>query len=580
MANNLWAAFIADNGSNDILTASSADGATWTPSASVNQTSPFTPSLALFEGALYCAFITDDEDSVTGVPSNRIFLCWTTDGVVWSEASFFNQYSKCAPSLAVWNGKLHIAFVANDPGDQLLVYFSATPQNAKSWSATVPTNQASANAPSLAAYGPPGQTGSLYMAFVPSGSNDITVCSVAAGGAWTVGPATKQSCHFSPSLAVLGGTLYLVFAAANGSKDLFLSYLESDGSWSGAVIMNQSSTATPSAVGFGLDLSVAFVGTSPNSSSELLLVSNSNPMATWEGDSLDAKQQSAAGPAIAVAPFAYDPVQAPQAGLSDASNYIFYSSCNPVTPITGLSVNIVVDMNRDLIWQSTTGGTGSGFAFQLNAYSQSGKGFPTGWQQYILRVNTSNNGQTLFDCQVNNWPQPYGSLNSDLINSAWCQKTGFDNQLATLQVNGVPGGYQLGISLGTDSDSNVNSATFSVTDTNGKVYPQTIQLRQLNRDCHSLPKSLWGPVAQGDLAPIVGFQLNLVGLDETSVLLKSGGAGTITYKASANSPLTTSNPTPSCAIATFEKTGENANSVYGPVAAGASTSIAQNFWIS
>src|ERR1700722_18920307 len=109
MANYLWTAFIADNGSNDILVASSVDGvADWTPSVPINETSPFTPSLALFDGKLYVAFITNDIDSATGVPSNRIFLCSTTDGVSWSSATFFNQHSKFAPSLAVWNGKLHV----------------------------------------------------------------------------------------------------------------------------------------------------------------------------------------------------------------------------------------------------------------------------------------------------------------------------------------------------------------------------------------------------------------------------------------------------------------------------------------
>src|SRR5580700_6438114 len=143
MANNLWTAFIADNGSNDILVASSPSGGPWTPSVPINQTSPFTPSLALFDGKLYVAFITNDVDSATGVPSNRIFLCSTTDGVSWSDATFFNQYSKCAPSLAVWNNSLYIAFVANNPSKTLLVYHSSNPDDPMSWSATVPTNQTS-----------------------------------------------------------------------------------------------------------------------------------------------------------------------------------------------------------------------------------------------------------------------------------------------------------------------------------------------------------------------------------------------------------------------------------------------------
>jgi hypothetical protein len=186
MANNLWAAFIANNGSNDILVASAPDGVNWTPSVPINETSPFTPSLALFEGKLYVAFITDDENSATGVPSNRIFLCSTTDGVSWSNATFFHQHSKFAPSLAVWNGKLHVAFVANNSSNTLLVYYSSTPGDPSSWSATVAVNQTSANAPSLAAYGPSGQTGDLYLAFVANnGSGDIFVCSLPAGGVWS-----------------------------------------------------------------------------------------------------------------------------------------------------------------------------------------------------------------------------------------------------------------------------------------------------------------------------------------------------------------------------------------------------------
>jgi hypothetical protein len=117
--------------------------------------------------------------------------------VSWSEAIFFNQHSKCAPSLAVWNGSLHIAFVANNPTDTLLVYHSSTPDDPTSWSATVATSQYSANAPSLAAYPSSGPNSKLYMAFVAkNGSEDIFVCSVASGGEWTLGPSTGQTCHF------------------------------------------------------------------------------------------------------------------------------------------------------------------------------------------------------------------------------------------------------------------------------------------------------------------------------------------------------------------------------------------------
>jgi hypothetical protein len=60
----LWTAFIADNGSNDTLVASS-DGTSWTPSVVINQTSLFTPSLARLKRRPYVAIITNDVDSAT-----------------------------------------------------------------------------------------------------------------------------------------------------------------------------------------------------------------------------------------------------------------------------------------------------------------------------------------------------------------------------------------------------------------------------------------------------------------------------------------------------------------------------------
>jgi len=52
MSEYLWTAFIARDGSNDVLVASSPDGNTWTGSRSINQTGQFAPSLASFNGAL------------------------------------------------------------------------------------------------------------------------------------------------------------------------------------------------------------------------------------------------------------------------------------------------------------------------------------------------------------------------------------------------------------------------------------------------------------------------------------------------------------------------------------------------
>src|SRR5580692_7662155 len=65
-------------------------------------------------------------------------------------------------------------------------------------------------------------------------------------------------------------------------------------------------------------------------------------------------------------------VQPPQPyGLAIGYNYFLYSpngaNCNPITGLT-----ITINVTQDIVWQSSPQGTGKGFAFQLNAFSQIG----------------------------------------------------------------------------------------------------------------------------------------------------------------------------------------------------------------
>lgn len=556
MATNLWTAFIAHNGSNDILAASSPDGMAWTSSGPVNQTSPFTPSLALFEGKLYVAFITDDIDSATGVPSNRIFLCSTADGVSWSNATFFHQYSKCAPSLAVWNGKLHIAFVANDPSNRLLVYYSSTPNKPTSWSASVAVNQTSASAPSLAAWGPSGQTGELYLAFVAeNGSNDIFVCSLAVGGTWSSATVTGQSCHFSPALAALGGSLYLLFAAANGSKDLLLCSRNADGSWSGAVPMNQSSSASPSAVGFGPGISAGFVANNP--SGEVLLVSNPNPTASWTSGNIDVKQQSAAGPALAVAPLAYDPVSPAPSAAND--NYLItnYTLNDPLQNVT-----VTVVAKRDLVntetfnsekYQPVGNPVATGFSFQLNCQPpgtipQTGPYPGPGqdvWEQYGIAVQ----GRQFSMWYENSTPEGLGP-------------TSGTNLFLLPNADTIPSGYKIEMKLVTDpSTNNVTALSVKAWDSEGKPIkggPGT---------------PVEGPwilsVASSYQAPILNLQFNIGGANDGEyATFQSGLVATVSYQ--ADSPLMVRG-------ATNLETAENANISFGLLAAHPPNPIIQRF---
>lgn len=580
MANNLWTAFIADNGSNEILAASSPDGVTWTPSVPINQTSPFTPSLAFFQGSLYVAFITDDEDSATGVPSNRIFLCSTTDGVTWSDATFFNHHSKCAPSLAVWNGSLCVAFVANDPSDTLYVYTSTNPSHPSSWSQTVATNQTSANAPSLAAFPATGPDSKLYMAFVAeNGSEDIFVCSLAVNGQWTLGPSTGETCHFSPSLAA-GETLYLVFAAANGSKDLYLSSLNANGTWSSSVAINQSTSATPCAAAFGSgsSLSVGFIANS--SSGEVLVSSNPTPTTSWTGGNLPIKQQSAAGPAIAVAPFACSWQMVKFSGtLGGSAQYVFWSGLGPDNqpiPVTGLVVEINID--EALVISATKGNPpGSSIGFQINGLPARGGQNPpptpgdlaTGWVQYGIKMWPS-------PVMLTTWSQywPPAVFQNPNINSNFTANLPNQDAIPMSNYLNVPNWkIRFVFTYSSDGSGTITGFACTVTDSNGNSVNSNMGINYLDSTRNTLTTG--GPIKLANLCRLVAFQVVLVGFyDSADAFLESGG-GSITVQAST--PLTVETTWSFADTVGNGGTAENTNCTYGQLPAGPSKSFTQPF---
>ena len=585
MANNLWTAFIADNGSNDILVASSPDGTTWTPSVPINETSPFTPSLALFNGNLYVAFITNDVNSATGVPSNRIFLCSTKDGVSWSNATFFNQYSKFAPSLAVWDGRLYVAFVANNPSNTLLVYSSATPDEPASWSVTVPVNQTSANAPSLVAYRPSGRAAELYLAFVADNeSNDIFVCSLTSGGTWSTATVTGQSCHFSPSLAVFGETLCLVFAAANGSKDLLLSSRNANGTWAGAVPMNQSTSATPCAVAFGSGLSAGFVAN--NSSDEVLLASTSNP-SSWTGGNVDLEQQSAAGPSMAVAPFAccWQLVTFPGT-LGGNSNYVFWGGLGSDNrPIAVLDLVVEIDILEAIVVSPTSGVTPTTpkplpIGFQINGVPPKADQQPgqvtTGWspsagdlaigaQQYGVKMWPDTTKLISF---AEYWPPPL-NVNTFNLSAPNSGTVTLPNDLT------IPAGWNIRFTF-TYSQSSPGMITgfdCRVTDSNGASVGPDMGINFLD------PKNqlaAGGPIGLGDLSQLVAFQVVLVGFWASADATLLSGGGMITVQSST--PLTVLTGYPADAVGV--ETVENTNSTYGQLPSCPSISFTQPFAVS
>jgi len=397
-----------------------------------------------------------------------------------------------------------------------------------------------------------------YATPVNSSDNNLDL---QTNGAWTA-----QTQIFS------GVSAYAPALVCDGNGVIWLAWTGSNGGVSFGGIQNNRWIGPSNRLGIGSSDRPALISTGND---------NTTIMMAWKGAAGDG--------GIYYGTMIGPQVSAPGGGLADASNYWIYSNCNPIKGLT-----VIIEVTQDIVYESTSVGTSKGLSFQLNAFSKVGPNIIPGWQQFIYNINTANSPTSDFNGQFETWPgqttiingKPVSTIGgvptngSDLINLA-----ADVHSLLTNGVNGIPAGYILVISLGTDGGSNVNSATFSVTAPNlngGKPYADTItpinpNPPPVNQLDSSLPPALQGPIIQADLAPILAFQLVLVGPDGCAVKLSSG-AGTITYEASAATPLTALNSPPSCI--NNVTTGESANSVYGTLPQGTSGSFLQTFKVS
>ena len=498
-----------------------------------------------------------------GDNDQRIFYS-TFNGGVWApQAQIMGIGSSVGPSLGVLNGVVYAAWKGLEGDNQL--YWSYW--NGSGWEGQQPIAGAtSLVGPSLAEY-----NGQLYAGWRGAVNDQTLHFAVLNGANWETAPSIPGGPQSSvgPSLAQYGGSLYAAWKGESQDQGIYYATF-TNGAWVGQTQINGiSSSVGPALAAYGSKLYAMWKG--PGSDQSLHFASFNGSWVT---------QTSVPGNT------GQDYVPAPEGGLTDAINYWVYSNCNPITGLT-----VTVDVTQDLVYESTIQGGSKGFSFQLNAFSKVGPNIIPGWQQFIYNVNTANSpSATVFNGQFENWsanPTINGITvgKSDLINSdIFPQVNGHPaGQVASLQtngVNGVPAGFKLAISLGTDGNSNVNSATFSVTDpnsNNGKPY--STQIAPLGKPLDgSLPPALQGPVTDADFAPILAFQLVLVGPDGNHVQLSSG-AGNITYATtSASNPLMAINAPPSCIKNVT--TGEKANSVYSTISAASGATLTQTFWIS
>jgi hypothetical protein len=193
----------------------------------------------------------------------------------------------------------------------------------------------------------------------------------------------------------------------------------------------------------------------------------------------------------------------------------------------------------------------NGFAFQLNSYSKNNP--ECAWQQYIIA----------FLAEAPEWYRTAGDLQLTAMINNWTDAAFPGNQILNTSVglgpmpgNVIPKGTKLTISLQNDpATNNITGATYIV----NAAAPTTIQIGS------SIPK-----------APIVSFELDIVGPIDSENAVLTSGAGRIVY--TAQSALTAHTGLPQCAE--FRSwTAERANSFYSVLPSSPSNTFAQSFKI-
>jgi hypothetical protein len=215
-----------------------------------------------------------------------------------------------------------------------------------------------------------------------------------------------------------------------------------------------------------------------------------------------------------------------------AINYYLVSGCDNLT-----CVSVTIDITDEVV-----GSLGVGFQLNCNSAQGGGPNAPA-FQQYCfsLRPGTSDLNW-IINC----------FLPADTGSGASIRQSG---KVATVPGTLVPAGYALTITLGFDAHGNVNGATFIVVDDLGVVSQAST---------NPLPA----------VAPIVAFQLDIVGWAQGAGTTLSSGAGSIVY--TAGTPLSPVGPPPPC-IDGWHQTVEDANVLYGALPSGPSNLMIQTF---
>jgi len=264
------------------------------PSGSSVQSTSASPALAYLNGKMYVAFKANDS-------SNSIHIGSSADGITWgSFTTVPDQSTSAAPALATFNNKLFLAWKANDSTNKIYYATSADGIN-WTWPAhanSIP-NQSTSASPALAAF-----NGSIYIAWKANdSSNKIFYGSSTNGTTWasSYSSVSGQSTSAAPALAAFNDKLFLMWKANDSSNKIYFAYSTDGTTWAWPAnansIPNQSTSASPAIAAFKGRL---YISWKANSSNNKIYYGSSPDGLTWvQGyQSIDSNSTSAA-PAIA-----------------------------------------------------------------------------------------------------------------------------------------------------------------------------------------------------------------------------------------------------------------------------------------
>ena len=230
----------------------------------------------------------------------------------------------------------------------------------------------------------------------------------------------------------------------------------------------------------------------------------------------------------------------PPNDLGSNINYFIASNCDPL-----IQTNVIIYVTQDIVPDPSN--KTKGFSFQLNAYSPAGALCQA--QQYGFVVDTTD-GNAVISGFVDNWSTPTNELINHVV------------KLLSLDSPKLPAGFSLEISLLNDSEGNVNTVEFVISDSEGQLLvDQNVDLLQL--------------ATQADLAPILAFEIDLVGPYNGEAAQLTSGAGNFSY--SAQTLMTAQSSQPTCTAAQGWATEELANSAYGSMPCNPSKGLFQDF---